>query len=205
MECMLVRGSFYVYQISFNLPSVALFLENPCLLFWMILLTSHQATFKVVDLDDYAADDEEYEEKSKKESLAFFFLATYENGEPTDNAARFYKWVKREGNGFRILLMECLALAIDNVANWLRSLNLYVVGKQIANEVDEHLAEQGRLVRWQWRLNLEFLLHETLLRGGGGDLCTHCFSAWEKKKDKTRNGRSSAKRKSCSIWIFNIS
>ncbi|KAL7179618.1 hypothetical protein ACSBR1_042923 [Camellia fascicularis] len=51
--------------------------------------------------------------------------------------------VKREGNGFRILLMECLALATDNVANWLKSLNLYVVGKQIAKEVDEHLAEQG--------------------------------------------------------------
>ncbi|KAG5415887.1 hypothetical protein IGI04_003454 [Brassica rapa subsp. trilocularis] len=84
--------------------------------------------FKMVDLDDYAADDDEYEEK-------------YGDGEPTDNAARFYQWFTEV-----ILLL----LGGNDRGDWLKNLKygVFELGNrqyvlQVAKVVDDILVEQG--------------------------------------------------------------
>ncbi|GMH70391.1 hypothetical protein TrST_g4891 [Triparma strigata] len=56
---------------------------------------------QVIDLEDWDEDShQEFIDKSKKAVCNVFLMATYGEGEPTDNAAQFIKLLKNEGSDF---------------------------------------------------------------------------------------------------------
>lgn len=84
--------------------------------------------YSIVDIEDYKA-----EELLCEETLVFFLMATYGDGEPTDNAADFYNWLIKagkeaeDGSGETLLkvcsgrLWYCACLYLANITCALQS------------------------------------------------------------------------------------
>ncbi|GLJ44668.1 hypothetical protein SUGI_0939070 [Cryptomeria japonica] len=95
-----------------------------------------KVVIEAIDLENYGEDDDEYEEKLRKEKIAIFTLATYGDGEPTDNATRFYKWITTEGeNETRFSELNYAVFALGN--------KQYEHFNKVGVTVDESFANQG--------------------------------------------------------------
>ncbi|KAK9112924.1 hypothetical protein Scep_020443 [Stephania cephalantha] len=101
-----------------------------------ILFGTQTGTAEGFAKDEYAGDDDEYEKKLRKETLAFFLVASYGDGEPTDNAVRFHKFLT-EGQHRGVWLQQ-LTYGVFGLGN-----RQYEQFNKMGRMVDEQLREQG--------------------------------------------------------------
>eukprot|EP00850_Spirogloea_muscicola_P012670 SM000083S22717 [mRNA] locus=s83:61342:65480:- [translate_table: standard] len=114
---------------------------------WQVLAEEARARYgkrvavRVSDLEEYADDEDRLEEQLSTECAAVFLTATYGDGEPTDDAARFFKWLlaKVESvSGGTTQLLAGLSYAVFGLGN-----RQYEHFNAIGKAVDQSLCALG--------------------------------------------------------------
>ncbi|XP_057868877.1 NADPH--cytochrome P450 reductase 1 [Cryptomeria japonica] len=95
-----------------------------------------EVVFEALDLEEYAQESDEFAEKLTQERFVIFTIATYGDGEPTDNATKFYNWLTTEaGKGTQFPELTYAIFGLGNTQ--------YEHFNKVALVVDESLANQG--------------------------------------------------------------
>lgn len=131
-----------------------------------------KAEVKLADLDEFAANDDEYAAKlGSPESVSLMLLATYGDGEPTDNAARFCKFLAASAEK-----AESGDDGVEAAASSLKALTYAVFG--LGNRQYEHFNAVAKAVDKQLALLGGNRMLELSL--GDDDQCLEDdFEAWK--------------------------
>lgn len=99
-----------------------------------IMAESHKSGFdaKMIDLEDFDP------EQVRTTRLAVFLVATYGEGDPTDNSAKFYKWLKNEDNSLPSDYLSPLQFTVFGLGN-----SQYENFNKMGREFNQKLADLG--------------------------------------------------------------
>uniref|UniRef100_A0A8B9QHF0 S-adenosyl-L-methionine-dependent tRNA 4-demethylwyosine synthase TYW1 n=1 Tax=Apteryx owenii TaxID=8824 RepID=A0A8B9QHF0_APTOW len=103
-------------------------------------VTSLNLSAEVINMGDYDPDDSLTEETTSR-NICVFLVATYTDGQPTENAAWFCKWLEETANDFRFGKM------------YLKGLRYAVFGLGNSVYVDHYNTVGRNIDRWLWMLS----------------------------------------------------
>ncbi|XP_067165717.1 S-adenosyl-L-methionine-dependent tRNA 4-demethylwyosine synthase TYW1 [Apteryx mantelli] len=104
------------------------------------VVTSLNLSAEVINMGDYDPDDSLTEETTSR-NICVFLVATYTDGQPTENAAWFCKWLEETANDFRFGKM------------YLKGLRYAVFGLGNSVYVDHYNTVGRNIDRWLWMLS----------------------------------------------------
>ncbi|NWT05211.1 TYW1 synthase, partial [Mionectes macconnelli] len=103
-------------------------------------VTSLNLPVEVINMGDYDPDDCLAEETTSR-NICVFLVATYTDGQPTESAAWFCKWLEEAANDFRV------------GKTYLKGLRYAVFGLGNSEYVDHYNTVGRRVDRWLWMLS----------------------------------------------------